>query len=239
MCNDVHVIVGRFQPLHTGHIDLIKEVINPCPGVYRDRVIIFIGSMNSPCSDKNPIRYLTRYNTIRGLLENMFPKGSKLVDPNNIRVMGLPDFKEIDPTGKTWARVLHDTVRNVFCLSKEESSSIAVHVSDKEEGAYTDLFLKEGLQVALHPVFEKGKYVEKGQRISSSIIREILSNNMHENTECIGGLGELLEKKDAYYWGSLKELATKIQFKEYMDMFKELIDYYKSENAHTKTNNKW
>lgn len=45
-------IVGRFQPLHLGHIELIKELKKNY-----DHFIVFIGSANQSKNIKNPLTF--------------------------------------------------------------------------------------------------------------------------------------------------------------------------------------
>lgn len=68
-------LVGRFQPLHSGHEDMINRAIELC-----DRVGVFIGSSNESGTSKNPFTYETR--------EEML----KTVFGDSICVCSLPDI---------------------------------------------------------------------------------------------------------------------------------------------------
>lgn len=53
------LIVGRFQPLHKGHLSVIREVLRKC-----DELIIVIGSAEESHTDKNPFTAGERYQMI-------------------------------------------------------------------------------------------------------------------------------------------------------------------------------
>ncbi|MDD5192909.1 MAG: adenylyltransferase/cytidyltransferase family protein [Candidatus Nanoarchaeia archaeon] len=59
------LIIGRFQPFHTGHLELIKKY---CRLGYF--IKIGIGSVNKPCDLKNPLTFKERANIIRGVLKD-------------------------------------------------------------------------------------------------------------------------------------------------------------------------
>lgn len=68
-------LVGRFQPLHSGHEDMINRAVELC-----DRVGVLIGSSNESGTSKNPFTYETR--------EEML----KTVFGDSICVCSLPDI---------------------------------------------------------------------------------------------------------------------------------------------------
>jgi nicotinamide-nucleotide adenylyltransferase len=53
------LIVGRFQPMHKGHLSVIREVLRKC-----DELIIVIGSAEESHTDKNPFTAGERYQMI-------------------------------------------------------------------------------------------------------------------------------------------------------------------------------
>ena len=64
------VFIGRFQPLHIGHIDLIYKTLNTIP-IEIDKLIILIGSSNLTCSIKNPFSFEEREEMIRAEFKGM------------------------------------------------------------------------------------------------------------------------------------------------------------------------
>lgn len=53
------LIVGRFQPMHLGHLAVIREVLGKC-----DEVVIVIGSAEESHTEKNPFTAGERYQMI-------------------------------------------------------------------------------------------------------------------------------------------------------------------------------
>lgn len=53
------LIVGRFQPLHLGHVAVIREVLRKC-----DDLVIVIGSAEESHTEKNPFTAGERYQMI-------------------------------------------------------------------------------------------------------------------------------------------------------------------------------
>ena len=69
------LIVGRFQPLHKGHLSVIREVLRRC-----DELIIVIGSAEESHTDRNPFTAGERYQMIL----------SSLTDEERRRVLIVP-----------------------------------------------------------------------------------------------------------------------------------------------------
>ena len=69
------LIVGRFQMLHLGHVDMISKALDIC-----ERVILFIGSAQESRTAKNPLTFDER----KKMLSKTFPE-------NNLLILPLPD----------------------------------------------------------------------------------------------------------------------------------------------------
>lgn len=65
MSNKLGVLILRAQPLHAGHRDLIRQALKQC-----DRLILLIGSANSPRTIKNPWSFAERKITITDFLRH-------------------------------------------------------------------------------------------------------------------------------------------------------------------------
>jgi bifunctional NMN adenylyltransferase/nudix hydrolase len=63
---DTLVLIGRFQPLHSAHLEIIKRATALC-----DQLVIIVGSANQPRTYKNPFSFAERrqmiYEATRGL----------------------------------------------------------------------------------------------------------------------------------------------------------------------------
>lgn len=62
------VYIGRFQPFHNGHLDVLHQIIDKMDKTY-DRIILIIGSLGSD-SPRNPIDSASRYDMIQNILDN-------------------------------------------------------------------------------------------------------------------------------------------------------------------------
>ena len=99
----VGVFLSRMQPLHIGHIGMIKKALSE-----NDRVIILIGSANKKETARNPMEVNIRREILEETLENDFTKEEK----QKITVNNLPDWtEETDmPSNLEWGRYLYYNV---------------------------------------------------------------------------------------------------------------------------------
>ncbi len=66
------LVVGRFQVLHTGHTDMIRQGLRLC-----DRVCVLVGSSQECGTEKNPFSYEQRLE----MLKAVFPEKEMLLFP--------------------------------------------------------------------------------------------------------------------------------------------------------------
>lgn len=57
------LLIGRFQMLHRGHVEMINKALDFCR-----KVVVFIGSAQEHGTERNPFSYAVRY----GMLEKVF-----------------------------------------------------------------------------------------------------------------------------------------------------------------------
>lgn len=107
----IYVVIGRFQPLHRGHVAMIRKAIQHA-GV-NDKVLILVGSSNKCRTPKNPLKYDERK-------ELILKKFGYKVD-----VRPLPDF---DYQDAVWESELHKIVKE-YAATQEEQYFIPVFVS--------------------------------------------------------------------------------------------------------------
>lgn len=67
---DVAIYIGRFQPFHNGHLEVIKTTLDQIA----KRCIVLIGSASGPPSFKNPFTYQERAFMIRGALDDLMER---------------------------------------------------------------------------------------------------------------------------------------------------------------------
>lgn len=78
---DYLIFIGRFQPLHCGHLWVIKEAF-----LHADSVIVLIGSAERPRTPKNPFSFFERKNMIEQALTDTLKPHQTLI------CLPLPDF---------------------------------------------------------------------------------------------------------------------------------------------------
>lgn len=76
---DLAVVIGRFQPIHRGHVDLLKMAAG-----LADKTLILVGSSNAPRSPRNPWSFKERREMIELTLDHeKFSAKSYDVQPIN------------------------------------------------------------------------------------------------------------------------------------------------------------
>ena len=93
--------IGRFQPLHNGHCDVIRKALNVC-----QKVVIVIGSIQEVYTRKNPFSYEDRKRFIEKVFAN---------DLDRLIIIGLEDRKEIK-NDESWGEYVYDKVKEITGL---------------------------------------------------------------------------------------------------------------------------
>lgn len=102
------VLLGRFQPVHIGHEDMINKAISLC----RD-VVVLIGSSQESGTAKNPLNYEQR----KALIENIYGR--------RVKVYPIPDIGIGNVAA--WGEYVLETVKD--CSGKKPD----LFISGKEE----------------------------------------------------------------------------------------------------------
>lgn len=105
------LIIGRFQPLHNGHLSLIAKAQEEC-----EKVLVLVGSTNRLPDFKHPFPYEERL----GLLK-------KSLDAS-IDIRPLPD----KPTDDEW---IQDVVGHVLSI-QEDPTEVTLYCGKKDEAWY-------------------------------------------------------------------------------------------------------
>lgn len=66
---DLLVLIGRFQPLHNGHLEIIKDAISKTKNL-----LIIVGSAGEPSTVKNPWSYDVRYQILNDVVMRLMDK---------------------------------------------------------------------------------------------------------------------------------------------------------------------
>ena len=96
---DLGFFIGRFQPIHRGHLFVVAEALEVCR-----KVALIVGSDNAPLSPKNPFTAQERMTLIRQNLEAHFRERAR-----DIVVFAVPDFESND----VWVEHICDVVRDI------------------------------------------------------------------------------------------------------------------------------
>ncbi len=124
MSTKTAVIIGRFQPFHIGHFDLIEAALEK-----HERLVIVLGSANGPRSLRNPFTVDERVQMIKSAL-------SSRVDLSK-RVSAFVGVRDYFYNNEGWVNEVREKVREVapgevtlIGLLKDQSSSYLGWFSD-------------------------------------------------------------------------------------------------------------
>lgn len=113
---DVAVFIGRFQPFHKGHEDIIKEALKRA-----NKVMILVGSSFAPRSYRNPFTYAER---IRMILDSF-----SYNDAARLEINPLQDFAYND---NQWV----ENIQYIVDKYPEDGSRIALIGHSKDQTSY-------------------------------------------------------------------------------------------------------
>ena len=145
---DLMVYIGRFQPLHNGHIQTIRLALKDSR-----RLIILIGSHNAPTSIRNPWTTEERQTLIRESLSQE--------EYNRCLVAGLEDYLYSE---QKWVKRIEEIVHGFRAIYGGLDSKIGITGFDKDSTTYY-LQLFPAWQNELKPQIE---------RVNATQIRECL-----------------------------------------------------------------
>ena len=94
----IGVILARFQPIHNGHIELIRKALNE-----NDKLLILLGSADK-FNNRNPIPSDLRYDLVVKSLE------SSNFDMNKIAVIKLDDLSNESDNTLEWGFYLYSNI---------------------------------------------------------------------------------------------------------------------------------
>lgn len=108
----VGVILARFQPIHNGHIELIKKATSE-----NDYVLVIIGSIDK-LNERNPIPWNIRKELVVESLQ----------DVTNVYIMELPDLSNEDDNSHDWGFYLYSKI-----IQKIGQHNFTIYYSDGYE----------------------------------------------------------------------------------------------------------
>lgn len=118
---DLLVFIGRFQPVHIGHMEVIQTALKQS-----HQVLVLVGSPNSPRTSKNPWTFPER----RAMIDASLPLTSSV----NVAVKPLPDQAYND---QKWAASVQDIVMTHARVSGiTKAGRIGLIGHSKDESSY-------------------------------------------------------------------------------------------------------
>lgn len=123
---DYAVFVGRFQPVHNGHLNAIKQALE-----IADKLIVVCGSAYKPRDPKNPWTVAERFEMIQGAIESVIPE-----DANRVHYTYCYDYVYNDTK---WLEEVQRTVHSFIPPDKEHAICLVGHHKD-DTSYYLDLF---------------------------------------------------------------------------------------------------
>lgn len=150
---DFLVFIGRFQPFHHGHLEVIKTALDQA-----DRVIVLVGSSNQPRTEKNPFNFDERRLMIYHAVEDI---SEDLAD--RVEVYPLQDQKYNDTV---WAEQVQTRVDHtvVSIGLKRDTARVGLIGHSKDESSY---YLK------MFPQWEVIEH-EMNEQINATDLRKLM-----------------------------------------------------------------
>lgn len=93
------ILIGRFQPLHPGHKELIRQAKSQCTNL-----VIIVGSANAARSIKNPYDYLERFSEIQLFLEHESIKDVTIVPLNDYKYSNTQWISDVTTIAMEYSR---------------------------------------------------------------------------------------------------------------------------------------
>lgn len=183
-------IIGRFQPRHKGHENLIASAARQV-----ERLIVFIGSADRPRSIKNPWTFKERATSMKDWLRNE--------QIHNVTIIPLNDYRYSNPQ---WLSDVNTVIKNKsthenYTLTEEE---IAMFGFEKSGNDYLKWFPQYQF-VNIQTVFPKSATDIRDEMLAQTLLLESTATHLVQNT---GVPPEVLEDYKFY----LKEQQL---FKDY------------------------
>jgi len=145
MAKNTAVIIGRFQPIHSAHIELIQTALNE-----NDEVIILVGSVNQARTPKDPFTFKEREEMIRKSFSSNYS--------NKMSVVPVPNFLYND---LHWISNIQYKVDEIIT---DKNSIVTLYGHHKDDSSYyLDMFPQWGF-----------KEIENINDLNSTDIREAM-----------------------------------------------------------------
>lgn len=152
------VFIGRFQPLHLGHKQVIQDALK-----VTDHLLILVGSAYQPRTIKNPFTFQERMEMILNSL-----------DPTEVNRVTIRPLRDYPYNDQKWAAEVQQTVYVI----EEMNDNIGIIGYDKDESSY---------YLRMFPQWEFVQ-VDYNDNIDATAVREIWLNPQSSNRLALGAL---------------------------------------------------
>lgn len=136
------VVLGRFEPLHRGHVHVIEEALILC-----EKVLVLIGSSQERRTPCNPFSYEERENFFRKVFQDkILIAPLKDIGVGNVPAWGDYIFAEAEKLlGEIDALILGGERKNLLWLSEEKKKGVALVEVSRLEIPYSATMIREAL----------------------------------------------------------------------------------------------
>ncbi len=121
---DTLVFVGRFQPLHNGHVAVIREALARAA-----RVVVLVGSSNAARSPRNPFTFAER----KAMIEAAIGAGEIEAGAGRVLIQPLPDIAYND---QAWLAEAQRAVTRALSEAGAEGGRIGLVGHAKDGSSY-------------------------------------------------------------------------------------------------------
>jgi bifunctional NMN adenylyltransferase/nudix hydrolase len=198
----VAVLIGRFQPFHTGHRANVMQALG-----LADHVQILVGSSFQPRTPKNPFKFHERMEMISSSID--YPGGSLRTFEKDYSIHALRDFKYSD---NSWIAQVQKTVASEH--PGVDDKDICILGYDKDESSWYNHAFPEWDFIPLEGFVEHGS-----MPIDATKIRELYFE---------GHLDFLIGAIPATVFNYLKQFMETEFYRDMVEEYKFYKNYHKS-----------
>jgi len=128
--NRLTVYIGRFQPFHKGHVNILEQAMESASREFNGAVLVLVGSAHIARNIKNPFTYEERRAMIRAWVIANYPVGTRMPYVEPIRDQSYNHAK--------WFQTVQEIVENTIADLgwKQSETDVAITGSDRDESTW-------------------------------------------------------------------------------------------------------
>ena len=198
------VCIGRFQPVHLSHLEMIRRAL-----AMANHVLVIVGSAYRAPTPRNPFSWETR--------SEMLLQSLNAEERSRVTALPLRDYFDTD----RWSRQLAKTVTNFAVENGIESSNILLVSRLEQSFVYDHACLSNWQHVKL----------DRFAEIDSSSIRSCLFSQVHDkysNSSRKYAIDDLVDLLPENVLKSIEHWTTQDQFRMLADEWLMLYEYKES-----------